>query len=256
MKKLPRGLLVALMLASAVAVIASPAFATPRLTTSTGTRPDGGGVSPFFTPVGSATSSITINQSYGGNRRGLSVRGRDKDGNAFSFTCDEIRASGHVLATHTRLTITRLDLGRCTIDSVVGTLSVVVSANATTPCFLHLRSGAAPSWEGAFELTRTCTMTVIVTAPLIGNICQFSVREQSVRLRDTDTNTQLEIRDPTVILASTRVDSRRCPEDTWRIGPLEVVTVTPIRYRHDTAATEARFRSTLTSNFADKTTER
>jgi hypothetical protein len=234
--------LLALLLVSAVIVVVSPAFATPKLTTSTGTRPDGGAVSPYFTPIGSATSSITINQSYGGSRRGSSFVGRDKDANVVGFTCDEVRGSGHVLATHTRLRITSLAFGRCTVDGQPASLSVTFSANATTPCFLHLRRGTAPSWEGTLELTRTCTITVLVTAAIIGNICQFTIAAQSVRLRNTDTNTQLETSDRTVILVSNRVNSGRCPEDTWRASTGELSSVTAVRYRHDTATTERAFR--------------
>ncbi len=118
MKSLRGGVLVALVLISALVVIASPAFATPNLTSSTGTLP----VSPFLTPTSASTSSSTfrgVSTSLAIPALGLAV------------TCRQSWGSGYVdAATHTNFRITSLSFNGCTVDGGLGT----VDNNGTITC--------------------------------------------------------------------------------------------------------------------------
>jgi hypothetical protein len=240
-----------LLVASAVVVVASPAFATPRLTVSTGTaaRPDNSAVSPFITPIGnSETSGLTITNRYT-SRRGSSFKARSAARTDVNVTCSELRASGFVGLTHTQLRVSSIAFTMCKIDQ--GTITATVTAigvDSATPILLHLtRDAGGGSWDGTFNISRGQTFTIVST---IGLACRLTVREgQSVPIEDTDTNNTIEANSARVIYKSEAGSNPSgCPVPQASDAFQE--TTTPARYTHDTPTTEGVFRSTLTSNAA------
>jgi hypothetical protein len=135
MKAIRSGLLAALVLVTAVVVIASPAFATPNITASSGTR----AVSPFFTPIGSTTSASA----------GFSTDFRFNFDGTFSVTCRRAIAWFYVPATHTQGLVTSLRFGEpgrspteCGVNfifggTIEGTQIIDPTTNSTTPSRLH-----------------------------------------------------------------------------------------------------------------------
>jgi hypothetical protein len=257
MKGLRNGVLVALVLASVAVGIASPAFATPRLTTSTGTavRPDNGAVSPFFTPIGrSEGSAITITDVYPFGQ-GWSFKARTASGTTLRETCSRVRASGFVGPTHTYIRISELEFTECKIDGLnIPSVAQVMGVDSETPLRIHLRrSAGASSWDATLNIGpgRAITLTA---AGIVA--CRLFIGPQSITARDTDVRTQLEIpSSPAVFKSEAGSDPNVCPVPQAGVGFIEAATA--ITYRHETRATEERFfRSTATSNLGDATTER
>jgi hypothetical protein len=232
-KALRSGALVVLVLVSAVVVVASPAFATPRLTTSTSTRtgrPDNGAVSPFWTPIGSTTTnSITISQRSASGR-GLSLTARNADLATGRWTCSTLLATGFPGVTHTRLTISRFDIQECKSDET----AAVVTFTTTPPYFLHLSTGpVANSTTGHLEIPPGSGLSY---ETFLGVPCRVTIRPQSVRLTVTDNLTTLDIRDPTLVFNLDTGDPRVCPDHRTN-NRTEIVSGTTIVYAVDTRRT-------------------
>jgi hypothetical protein len=232
MKALRRGVLGALLLTSAVVVVAAPAFATPRLTTSTANVPDGGAVSPFWTPIGSTTSnSVTITHTSAA-RRGLSISGLNASGLLVTATCRTTNATAFAGLTHTRLTVSSLSFTGCTVDG----LGLAVTVTTRPPYFLHERVAiVGHSWEGVLELPAASEMTIRVTDPINGD-CELSIRPQSIFSEVTDEATTLVIESPFVVFNLNRGPPRTCPDHRTN-GTLTVTIVTDYVYAVDTKRT-------------------
>jgi hypothetical protein len=193
-----RSLLVVLALGAMLAVVGSPAFATPRITSSTSTRagvPDNAAVSPFLTPIGNtSSSSITARSPHSQ----LSSSGA-------SFTCTS-ETSGYIPLTHTRVVITRIDYVTCTTS--LGRVEVTTSAGSSTPWYIHVRAYEAQSGEsgGTINIPAGGRAEIRVTG---GVSCTVVVQPQSVDFLGTNSNRDLTVSDETV--AFTRTGSPVCP---------------------------------------------
>jgi hypothetical protein len=246
MRAVRGGIFVVLLVASTVIAIASPAFATPRLTTSTsgsfqegGGRPDGGAVSPFFTPIGaSATSEITITNAFGRNL-GPSFRAITAGGTPVQFTCSRAQASAFVGPTHTRLRITRLGFVECKIDLGGVTATFTTEGVTTTaPLFLHVRREAiVPDWEGTLNIGAGQNLRIITT---IGLACRLTLGPQSISVRRETITSFLFARSLFVFRSEAGSNPSGCPVPGAGAATLEAV----VTYRHDTPATGGRFRIT------------
>ena len=166
--------LLALMLVSAVVVVASPAFATPRLTTSTGTRPDGGAVSPFVSPIGDTlTNSITITTVVAaGTRRGSSFTVTNLARAADAITCIRIDSLKRGPAdTHTprdlRIRLPRLPRRRpgVRVDVVVNHISssnpYYLTSQPTTAADQPQRSSNSPRGQASTSSLRAPVSTSV-----------------------------------------------------------------------------------------------
>jgi hypothetical protein len=237
MSALTRSVIVAFaLIATAVAVVAAPAFATPRLTSSTATlpfgRPDGGAVSPFITPIGNTTaSSITINQNLG-FRNGLSITATNHLNARFSITCFEFRGSGYIDRTHTQIRITRMDPLRCQDDLAALPVRVTLrTVSSTDPYFIHLRRDATRgvSWDGTLNIPAGSVIEVFEEFLR----CGVHILPQSIDLRYTNINRTIEFLDPSVVFRSQ--DPTPGCFDPAR-GPMSWSNIPgrPIRIRPDT----------------------
>ncbi len=165
MKSLRGGVLVALVLISALVVIASPAFATPNLTSSTGTRP----VSPFITPTSLSTSSSTFRAA------GISL---SIPALGLALTCRQSWGSGYTdAATHTNFRITSLSFNGCTVDGGLGTFdnNGTITCDATTrvPWLLTAKTvdAARRSASGSISIPASSTgCRFRVTSATFGSI--------------------------------------------------------------------------------------
>jgi hypothetical protein len=250
MKLLRSGVLAVLVLTSVVALVVSPALATPRLTVSTGSRPDAGGVSPFITPIGnSETSGLTITNRYTSGR-GLSFKARTAGGTSVVATCSELRASAFVPVTHTQIRASSFALSGCKVDGLgVPATMTTRGVDSTTPILLHARrTPAADSWDGTFNISRAQSFEIVTTVVP----CRLTLREgQSVAIRGTDARTQIEANSAAVLFKSeVGSNSAFCPAPQGGAAVLEAAS--SMTYRHDTAITETRFKSTATSGLAHK----
>jgi hypothetical protein len=154
MKALRGSVLVALVLISALVVIASPAFATPNLTASSGNT----AVAPFITPQTNTRSLYTGSAT----NSSLSIAGVD------TISCTTSRVSGYASTTHTQVRLTDLTFGtggscRAGLGTVVSPISCL--ADSRTPWFLHVSSivsggGARGSATGTVSITTTCTVLI------------------------------------------------------------------------------------------------
>jgi hypothetical protein len=232
-RSLKSGLLVALVLMSAVVVIASPAFATPNLTDSSGTRP----VAPFITPIGNTTDSSVAATEDGTSRF---TAFSTLLGSNIVVSCAST-AQGHVLATHTRAVIDTLRFDSCR-TSVGGTVVVRTNADSTRcPFFLHVarRNAGATSWDGTFNIPTCGSITIEITGLPLGASCGISLTvPQSIRGTDTDVvatrATSLSIFDTTVQFRRTAgtvgcVDDRRTATQQGLYTLAAVTTRDPLR---------------------------
>ncbi len=190
--------LTGLLLISAVAIVASPAFATPNITASSGTR----AVAPFITPIGdSARSNIIATSTDWRFTAGAIIR------------CRTARFGGFIGATHTQATITSVTFGdgragNC--DDTSGGFSGVVrnggtsagqldsidgGATTTRPWFLHVRrfTAADGSSSGTININR-----FQFTSTIIGVACQITMSPQSIDITYTNATRSVSIRDATV----------------------------------------------------------
>ncbi len=198
MKAFRSGMLVALVLVSAVVVVASPAFATPNITASSGTR----AVAPFITPIGDSARSNIIGTSTDSRfSAGAIVR------------CRTARVGGFIGATHTQATITSVTFGdgragNC--DATSGGFSGVVrnggdsrgqldsidgGATTTRPWFLHVRrfTAADNSSSGTININR-----FQFTVTIIGVACQITITAQSVDATYTNRTRVVTVNDASV----------------------------------------------------------
>ncbi len=168
MRRLKGGVIAALVLVSALVVVASPAFATPNITASSGTRSGDihrdGAVSPFITPSTNTRSQITARSTN--SRFSLPSLGT-------TLACRTSSVSGYASTTHTQLRLTSVSFGddqnpgasNCTATG--GTLAEPITCTATSarPWFLHVKNiisggGARGSASGTVNLTSSCVVTV------------------------------------------------------------------------------------------------
>jgi hypothetical protein len=161
MNALRSSMLVVVVLVSVAAVVVAPAFATPQITASSGTR----AVSPFITPVqarspaqNSESTAVSTNLRIGFAALGINI------------VCNEAHFSGYVdTATHTQLRMTSVSFGNrtagsCRVDPLGGTITnTTITCTATTraPWSLHIRTiDSATSSRGSINLTSACTFVM------------------------------------------------------------------------------------------------
>jgi hypothetical protein len=199
MKAIRLGALVALLLITAAVVLASPAFATPNITASSGTvngesAHRAGAVAPFITPSGDTIrSSITFTGTGSSFRIG-----------SFSVTC-VVTGSGYVTVTHTQVRITTISFTGCT-DTFGGRPTVDSScANSVTPWFLHVKTLNAGSSTGTVNI---CRVSILLTSPVR---CTYTVGPQSVDVTFTNTDTSLTVNDASVANTLDAGSSGLCP---------------------------------------------
>jgi hypothetical protein len=188
MKQLRTGVLVAMVLVSALVVVTSPAFATPQITASSGTedgrRPhDGRAVAPFITPstntrslyTGAATRPVLTVPSLAGA----------------TVTCDVSNVSGYATTTHTQFRITSVSFSRNCVTNPPGRVDndpISCAASSNRPWLLHVRtvdaarrsaSGTINFPIGAGAGREVCTVRVTITG--IGSFTISILDQQSCR---------------------------------------------------------------------------
>jgi hypothetical protein len=190
-----------LLVIASAAVAGSPAFATPRLTSSTGTaaRPDNSAVSPFATPLGSTTSSSTFLSTDMTLTIGASV-----------WACSPAHMSGYIGLTHTELRITSVTFGDGSGRGCSGIGGGSISGTATSPNPWHLHFRTI---EVSTSATGTLNLSSNVTFVLNVFNCHITWPPQSVRITQTSTTTSLTMDDGTV----RSTGSGFCPSGTARI---------------------------------------
>jgi hypothetical protein len=213
-------ILVAAVLVSALVVVASPAFATPNITASSGTNNAdvhrAGAVSPFITPSTNTKSSFTGRAT----RPMLSIPALGE-----ILECRTGFASGYVTVTHTQARITSLSFGdgargTCTLrGTAAGTIDrdvVHCTATSNNPWLLHVQArGPNNSWSGTVNIPpggSSCTF--IFTAPTLGLSCILVVdANQSVDNAALYTNvtSSLELVRAQVRVTIRENRDRRCP---------------------------------------------
>ena len=174
MRSFRGSVLVALMLVSALVVVASPAFATPNITASSGTRNDdehrAGAVSPFVTPSMPSQSSWTARST----NSQLSVPALGS-----TLSCPTSSVSAYATTTHTQLLLTSVSFGDdataatrrvCSVTS--GSIDenatgITCTATTTRPWVLHVRrtnstvrSAVRGVASGTVNILSTCTVVV------------------------------------------------------------------------------------------------
>lgn len=216
MKALRASLLVALVLVSAIVVVASPAFATPNITASSGTR----AVAPFITPIGSTTSQFT---------------GRSSDSTFIApaigatVTCRTAITSGYAGTTNTQARVTSVSFGnrsgsdcRATIPGDTGTVvgdevtCLGAADGSTRPWFLHVIRGP--------DGTGSSSGTINIPAAGVANSCTFVIdfarsrtqcsividNNQSIRGTYTNATSNLNVNDRTLRITSRDGPRARC----------------------------------------------
>jgi hypothetical protein len=198
--------LVALVSLTVVVVLASPAFATPALTASSGS----GVVQPFITPVTSTTSPYTFRATNW--RLTLLSQG-------ITVACNTAQMSLYVGSTHTQARITSASFGTgaggsCGVvwamgNGTVDGNSITCDASSVNPWFWHVREsdGGSPiSWNGSLNVTTPCSF--VVTAPR-GSSCLLTLMATSIPSRYTNALSQLEF-DRTSTARVSVADVRGC----------------------------------------------
>jgi hypothetical protein len=151
--------LVALVLVSASIVVASPVFATPNITASSGTT----AVSPFITPIGN-TRSLSVGSSTNSSLVLPTL--------SSTVSCTTSTIAGYVATTNTQLKLTSMSFGggnaarNCRV-SPAGTIDnrpdITCTATSSNPWFLHLRNlPSATSAAGTINPTSSCTVRVTI----------------------------------------------------------------------------------------------
>jgi hypothetical protein len=167
MKGFRSSVLVALVLVSALVVIASPAFATPNLTASSGTRNGetahrAGAVAPFITPSTSTRSMYTGTGDAPDTRLGL-------PGLALTVSCTRSTAQFYASTTHTVLRVSDLTFsGTCTVNvprGRVDTNPISCVADPNRPWLVHVTAVAAGSATGTVNTASTCVFVVTLNGP-------------------------------------------------------------------------------------------
>ena len=239
MRAIRRSALVVLVLVSAVVVVAAPAFATPRLTTSTGTRPDNGAVSPFMSPIGDTlTNSITITvRVAAGARSGSSFGVRNLAGGSDSVTCIKATVSSEVVPTHTRIAIYSFDFLGCRTDSAGLRVDIVTNhISSSSPYYLHITTNnGGGSATGVFELPEGSSIDIFIKSGGL-DVCQMHAGPQSLRgvtITDgsvTRTRTMSIASGTTIDFSLPRALTTACPDPRARTSE---TSVTPIAFTFD-----------------------
>ena len=215
MKIARNGMLVVVILVSA-AVIVSPAFATPNITASSGTR----AVAPFITPIGDSARSNIV---------GTSTDLRYASAGGAAMRCRNSIIGGFIGSTHTQITITSAvfgngAVGNCDITSAgfsgvvrgggglasAGTLdSISGTATTTRPWFLHFRRGpdGGGSSVGTMNMPSGASSAFSSTDTVFGLVCQYTFAAQSVDVTYTNATRLLVISDSTVLYTETSGNS-------------------------------------------------
>ncbi len=169
MHSLRKILVVMLALVAAVVVVASPAFATPNITASSGTR----AVSPFITPSTNTSSQFTARST----NAVLSIPAIGS-----SITCAVASISGYASTTHTQIRITSMTFGdgsgrscqttwRGAGGGIVGDKAACASSSAA-PYALHLRTfnAGTRSASGSINLNTACVYVIAIG----GRLCTIT----------------------------------------------------------------------------------
>jgi hypothetical protein len=167
-------ILIALILASALVVVASPAFATPNLTASSGADTPLSGahsrwaVSPFITPS-TNTRSLYIGQA---GTTQLAVPTLFQ-----TVSCTTSTAAVYASTTHTQLRVTSLSFGdrggRCTVSGggrVDNRPDITCTATSARPWYIHARTVDAPNQSATGTVSLTSTCVVRLSGTLFGAV--------------------------------------------------------------------------------------
>jgi hypothetical protein len=157
---------VALVLASVLVIVAAPAFATPFLTASSGTRngePNhrAGAVAPFITPSSGSNSQWTARSTDAQMTLPL-LR--------LTLSCRASRISGYSSITHTEARLTSVSFGdgsrtSCTINgSAVD--SIGCTATTRSPWHLHITGVNSSSGERTAQFG-TAVGSINVSSPCV-----------------------------------------------------------------------------------------
>ena len=183
MGSLKRIALAVLVLSSAVVVVTSPAFATPRLTTSTGTRPDNGAVSPFLSPIGDTlANSLTVTTLVAaGSRRGVSFSWTTFALVSQAATCIKVTASGEVVPTHTRIALYSLDFLGCREDAGGSRIDFAFNhISSSNPFYIHLTTNnGGGSGTAVLEIPPGSSIDWFFKSGAL-DICQMRIQPQSM----------------------------------------------------------------------------
>ncbi len=146
------------VVAALLVVIASPAFATPNLTASSGSI----AVAPFVTPSNSTASMWTA--------RAIAMTLASSGG---IITCDSASFSGYASTTHTQIRISSVSFGergRCTFSDGTVAQPITCTATSANPWHLHYKTvtaappvnGSSPSGSatGTLNATNSCVFRV------------------------------------------------------------------------------------------------
>jgi hypothetical protein len=172
MRSIRRSALVALVLVSALVVVASPAFATPNLTASSGNRspvppnthsPDA--VAPFITP---STNTRSLYTAYSTDSQFvLAALG-------VTLSCVDSNVSGYATITHTQFRLTSISFGNgrdprnCTVRpaGTVDVQPITCTATSRDPWFFHVRASEDTllrrSASGTINTTSSCTVRTTI----------------------------------------------------------------------------------------------
>jgi hypothetical protein len=230
MNPLKGGILVALVLLCALAVVGAPAFATVANTTSVMN------VGPFFTPIGNTDNSSS---TFASPRVDFSAVAFD--GRVVTVTC-VAGASGYVPNTHTRVLITAMGFGGC-VPSIGAGAMVRTSATSATPFGWHVTSTVVmtpASWFTTLAIPAGQNISIVINLGG-GRFCGMTIGQQSIKATDTNVTRTVVFNDPTIrFILDAGSDPVLCPD------PARTITMTgTYTYRPDTAAD--MFRSTAGS---------
>jgi hypothetical protein len=222
--------LLALLLISVTVVIASPAFATPNATASSGTRV----AQPFITPLGSTSSMSTLLSTD----LSLAIGGA-------VISCRTTHISAYVPATHTQSLITSFTIG----NGAGGTCLVThrgfggtvdqnsirePTLSSTRPAVLHFTTIlAGTSDTGTLNLSGAITFTYTFAF----TSCNLTIPIQSIRSTETWTTRSYVFNDRTVV---TTIVGAVCPAS----GNATLTAI--FTERHDTVR-DGNLRSTTAS---------
>ncbi len=212
MRSLRGSLLVAVVLVAALAVVVQPAFATPRLTESTGATP----VAPFITPITNTRSPFTGRAI----RPTLSLPAFGGE-----FRCESSFASGYMTTTHTQARITSLSFGNgvvgtCTMSrpaaGIVDQGSITCNATSINPWLLHVQArNAGNNWSGTVNIPAGgpyCRFDY--TVPSLGVSCTLTFdASQSIgrTVQYTNVTSQINLIRAQVRATVRETPARRCP---------------------------------------------
>ena len=234
MGALRRVALLMLALVSVVVMASSPAFATPRLTTSTGTRPDNGAVSPFISPIGNTLDrSITITfRTAVGARLGSSFSYTSFLGTRIAFTCLRVTASGEISPTHTRIALYSFDILGCRDDAGGSVITFATNhISSSNPWYIHLtRSLGGNSADAVLEIPAGSSLSFVFLIDGADH-CESIVQPQSIRgITLTERARTIALNTTTTIDFSLPSFGRVCPDPR---GRLAMAAVTSLPYTAD-----------------------